>query len=260
MQTHPLPDWGVALTMAVDEALCATFAPDNAPLRTTLRPIVLKNAHNGRMDRCLKQGYYDSLTDYIVGVAYHYQTWQPMVHQLANQHDEALWIEVLGRLQRAARRYLRTDNVRLIDSIDLVAQDMAVDTAVAILRCCYPYDCNFSAWAYSTLRVLCRRMLAAHCHGHDLLYHCNHGLEPTDDEAGLYIEVGVCDDKLDDMLLDLQLAMPKLATGTRRDFVRRYYYEGKSYTQLAEDMGKNVGALYKLNSDTLANFRQLLAT
>ena len=240
---------------SVEESLRAPIPGISDSLLIAIRPIVLRNARSGRLGRCLSQGHYTGVGSYIQGVAAHYQAWQPTVCALLARREDELWTELLSRWQRTARRYLHRATPDLLDGLDAAAQAVAVDTAIEVLRERFPFDCDFMAWACATVRVLCRRTLTDHCHGADMLYHCYDAVMPEDD---LMSALGASSEAADDLLLDLEWATRRLGTSNRRDFVRLHYLEGKSYGQIAGETGKSLGALYKLNSDTLANYRQLL--
>ncbi len=220
-----------------------------------IRAIIRANARSGRMARSLAAGRYATACDYARGVTRHYAAWRPAVHELIDRRGDAAWAALFDSLRRTARRYLRHAAPYLLDGLDAAADSAAADAAIELLRSRYPYDCDFMAWAYAILRTVCRHTLTAHCRGGDLLDRC--GADPDDDGGSL--DFGLYDGGLDDAALDLAWATRRLATPCRRAFVRLHYFEGLSYDQLAIALGKSHNALYKLNSDTLANYRRLLA-
>ncbi len=243
----------------------ADAAPVNQPARPdaiapdvlqSIGPILLANKRTGRMARAMATGRYATTDDYTRAVAGYYQAWQPTLQHLVAEGDEALWSELFTRLQCLARRYLRHAAPHLIDGLDDTAIACAEDAAIAILHGRYPYDCDFLAWSYATLRTICRRSLYQLCNATDLFPYCM----AQNDIGELWAEQeDECDDRLDALLQDVSQATPRLATASRRQFARLRYYEGKGYDQIAAEMGKSINALYKLNSDTLANYRQLLS-
>ena len=200
-------------------------------------------------------GRYPTSGDYTQAVARYYRVWQPTVQRLVNERDEGLWTELFDQLQCVGRGYLQKAALYLSDSLEATATACAEDTAIAIMRRRYPFDCDFMAWTFATLRTVCRRSLYRLCNATDLLAHCQTQL---DDNEAVADDAAAGDDRLDDLQSDLVWATPRLATANRRQFARLYYYEAKSYDQIAAEMGKSRSALYKLNSDTLANYRRLL--
>lgn len=217
-----------------------------------IQPVLLANSQSGRTARAMATGRYPTLGDYNQAVAECYRVWQPTVQRLVGERDEGLWAELFERLLGVGRGYLQKAAPYLDDSLEATAVACAEDTAITIMRRCYPFDCDFMAWAFATLRTVCRRSLYQLCNATDLLAHCRTQL---DDNEVVADTVDDGDDGPDDLLA---WATPRLATANRRQFARLYYYEGRSYDQIAAEMGKSLGALYKLNSDTLVNYRQLL--
>ena len=224
-------------------------------LLQSIGPILLANKHSGRMARAMATGRLTTPDEYTRAVAGFYQAWQPVLHRLVCEGDEVLWAELFARLQCLGRRYLRHAAPHLIDGLEDTALACAEDTAIAIMRARYPFDCNFMAWAFATLRTFCRRRLYQLCNATDLFPYCRVDGDVND----LWAErEGDDEQQLDDLFIDVARATPRLATASRRQFARLYYYEGRSYEQIAAEMGKSINALYKLNNDTLANYRQLL--
>ena len=230
-------------------------SPINPDLLLQIQPLLLANAQSGRMSRAMATGRYPTSGDYTQAVARYYRVWQPTVQRLVNERDEGLWTELFDQLQCVGRGYLQKAALYLSDSLEATATACAEDTAIAIMRRRYPFDCDFMAWTFATLRTVCRRSLYRLCNATDLLAHCQTQL---DDNEAVADDAAAGDDRLDDLQSDLVWATPRLATANRRQFARLYYYEAKSYDQIAAEMGKSRSALYKLNSDTLANYRRLL--
>ncbi len=230
--------------------------PIDPDLLLQIQPLLLANAQSGRMSRAMATGRYPTSGDYTQAVARYYRVWQPTVQRLVNERDEGLWAELFDQLQCIGRGYLQKAVPYLSDSLEATATACAEDTAIAIMRRRYPFDCDFMAWTFATLRTVCRRSLYRLCNATDLLAHCQTQL---DDNEAVADDAAAGDDRLDDLQSDLVWATPRLATANRRQFARLYYYEAKSYDQIAAEMGKSRSALYKLNSDTLANYRRLLS-
>ena len=225
-------------------------------LLQSIEPILLANRQSGRMARAMVAGRYATPGDYTRAVAGYYQAWQPTLFCLLSEGDEALWTELFARLQCLSRRYLRHAAPHLIDGLEDAATACAEETAIVIMQSRYPFDCDFLAWTYATLRTICRRRLYQQCNATDLFSYCI--IQHDVSELGAE-QIDVCDDWLDELLMDVSEATSRLATTNRRQFARLRYYEGKDYEQIAVEMGKSINALYKLNSDILANYRQLLS-
>lgn len=227
----------------------ATPSPIDSDLLQHIQPVLLANAQSGRMTRAMASGRYPTLGDYIQTVAKHYRAWQPTVQRLVGERDEALWAELFDQLRSVGRHYLQNAAFYLSDSLETAATTCAEDTVIVIMRRCYPFDCDFMAWTFATLRTICRRNVYRLCNVTDLLDHCQVQLDENEAEAT---------HAADTLQSELAWATQHLGTANRRQFARLYYYEGKSYEQIATEMGKSLSALYKLNSDTLANYRRLL--
>lgn len=256
--SHSLAPLSAPLRVAPSAASlnrAAPQAPVTPDLPQSIGAILLANARSGRMGRAMATGRYATSDEYTRAVADYYQTWQPTLHSLVTEGDEPLWTELFARLQSVSRRYLRHAAPHLIDGLEETALACVEDTVIAIVHGRYPFDCDFMAWTFATLRTLCRRSLYQLCNATDLSAYCQalHDINEMQAERE-----GDCDERLDDLLIDVAQATPCLATANRRQFARLYYFEGKSYEQIAVEMGKSINALYKLNSDTLANYRQLL--
>lgn len=226
--------------------------------RVSVIAIVQTNYHIGRMARSLGAGHYVSPVDYARGVAGHYRLWQPIVETLQGCPDDPAWQALYDRLYQAGRARLRRNTSYLIDNPDEMAANCAGDALFHIYHDRFPYDCNFHAWAYAILNIICRRMLHYLGSDSDLIHHCCMSID-TLDEYGLPPDDAAGPERVVGWLWDLERATEQLSTPNRRTFARLYYLEGKNYSQIAREMGKNIGALYKLNNDTLADYRRQLA-
>lgn len=246
--TDFLPRTGPA-SLAPHASDPSSIDPD---LLRQIQPVLLANAQSGRTARALATGRYATPGDYNQAVANYYRLWQPTVQRLVGERDEGLWAELFARLQCVGRGYLQKAALYLNDGLEATAVACAEDTAITIMRHRYPFDCDFMAWTFATLRTVCRRSLYQLCNATDLLAYCRTELDDNEAVADAATDG---DDGPADLLA---WATPRLATANRRQFARLYYYEGRSYEQIAAEMGKSLSALYKLNSDTLANYRQLL--
>ncbi len=156
------------------------------------------------------------------------------------------------------RARLRRNTSYLIDNPDEMAANCAGDALFHIYHDRFPYDCNFHAWAYAILNIICRRMLHYLGSDSDLIHNCCMSID-TLDEYGLPPDDAAGPERVVGWLWDLERATEQLSTPNRRTFARLYYLEGKNYSQIAREMGKKIGALYKLNNDTLADYRRQLA-
>lgn len=234
----------------------AALVPE--PQLANLFAILRANQYSGRVARSLAAGYYATPGEYARGVARHYCVWQPIVYQLCHHPEDPSWSTLYARLHQAARRRLHRAAPYLMGGLEETAADCAADAALRLYHSRYPFDCDFYAWAYAILNTVCRRALTDLGSNQDLLYHCSVSTDALDD-SGLPPDASTEGEWLDDLERELDQATLCLSTSNRRNFARLYYFEGKSYPQIAHEMGKSIGALYKLNNDTLADYRRRLA-
>ena len=221
-----------------------------------VRETARANYDSGRIERFLSGGAVQNVRSYVSRMATHYREQREYVTRVQKNQDHELWEALFVKLQKWAYSILSKKQFLEPTERYINAVQCAADAGVVIANRPFPYDTHFDAWAYVTLRFVC----------------LNH-MRRMRNEASVPPEVEVSLDRWNGWLQslrdpggeqarqrfeqrhDLLKCIGELAEA-QRTFVILYYFEQKSYDDIAAITGKNKNALYKVNFDALYNLRK----
>jgi RNA polymerase sigma factor (sigma-70 family) len=244
------------LRQQVDAAIHALSGEHNAACRETIGAIVVDNLDSGRLVRFLENGTVGSVAEYVQRVVTHYGRWSDYLARLEQQDDET-WDELYEQLQAWARGLLRRVTFSTWAERNQHAVDCATDAALVLTRQTFPFDVNFEAWTYVVLRNVTLR-------------HIDNWINPTSVPAERQIAFANYDDWLQntpDPTADearrrfewRQVLNPPLKrlSDAQQELIQLYYFESKSYAEIASFTGKTRNALYKSHFDALQKLRAI---
>ena len=249
-----------ALEMALEQAVQSLAEQRGTALATAVTPIIFTNLDKGRIQNLLERQDC-SPTDYVRSVADKYEQWREYVHAVQIEKRADVWQPLYKQLQKWAFSYLprigypsyasRDDKLR-------EAQACAAEAAAVLLNAYFPYDVKFEPWACILLQNVTRKQM-------------DRRIKPRLDAQKNEIELDAWDDWLhnlsdptgDDaqhlveLRTDLLRAVAQLSSESRQQFILLYYFENKTFEQIAVLMDRSKNALYKLHSDALKNLRKI---
>ncbi len=249
-----------ALQLALEHALHSLAEQRGAELVTAVSPIIFTNLDKGRVQTFLEQSDCSPI-DYTWRVADIYEQWHTYLQVVQIEQRDDVWRPLYKKLQTWAFRHLprigypayasREDHIQQ-------AHACAAKAAITLINAYFPYDVNFEPWAYVLLRNVTHK-------------HMNRTLKPRLEAQKQEVELDAWDDwlqnledptghdaqRLVELRADLLRAIDQLSSEARKQFAILYYFEYKSFEEIATQMNKSPNALYKLHADTLANLRKI---
>jgi RNA polymerase sigma factor (sigma-70 family) len=218
-------------------------------LARTIEPIVRTNWDTGRASKFIDEVNGDQCEEYVNRVADNYLQWHEQVRRLRIEKEAGAWQGLYVQMQKWAYSYLRKKNFPACgNDRGRHALDCATEAATRFLAARYPYDVDFNCWVYVLLQKTC-------------LNHMRRHINPTSVPVGKQVELdestgrqGTREDE-DEMQVvdtsqDLEQKVNQLSPD-RQQFIRLFYYEAKSYGEIARIMDRNINSLYKLHHDAL---------
>lgn len=253
--------WEVdAIQEAIEDALQLLAEQRGADLVTAVSPIIFTNLGKGRVQNFLERPDCSPI-DYVWRVTDKYNQWHGYIQAVQIEQRDDVWQPLYEQLQTWAFRYLprigypayasREDHIQQ-------AHACAAQAAFTLITAYFPYDVNFEPWAYILLRNVTHK-------------HMDRKLKPYIEAQKQEVELDAWDDWLQNLLdpmaedaqrlielrADLLRAIGQLASDARKHFIVLYYFEHKSFEEIAAQMNKSPNALYKLHSDALENLRKI---
>ncbi|MCI0398683.1 MAG: sigma-70 family RNA polymerase sigma factor [Chloroflexi bacterium] len=243
--------------VAAVEAALQRVAAEEPGLAAAIRPLVFAHLSECRVRSFLNSGTVLTPGEYILRVVTYYQEWHEYVYQLQVEKNPHLWEALLVKLQKWAYAFLRRKGVPQGTEIIQVAADCAADAGTLLARLRFPFDTHFDAWACTVAKKVCQQQLSKLWSKNDSPYKAGMALEEQLKTLG--DPASLDDTRLVEIRLDLLQAIEQLASETRQQFILLYYFEQRSFDEVAEVMGRSKNALYKLHFDTLKELGKILA-
>lgn len=216
--------------------------------------ILIDNWADGRIAKFFNSKTEDSVYDYVCRVVKYYKKCHPFVLKIERGHPAA-WDLLLEKMRKWAYSFFRKK--RLPDYLDFVqiSNDCANDAGARLINIRFPYDVHYESWVCRVVQNVC----------------LNHIRQFTDklDYADLDYDLSETDEWLHELgvpsgaesvekRMDLFNAIEQLSSEDRKIFIHLYYFEGKSFREIAAILDRTTNALYKLHFDALENLRKIL--
>lgn len=237
----------------LEDAL-ALFLQSNAGFYDSITPILWTNLEEGRIAKLLESGTVASIEAYVQRVKQNHDHWHTYVHKLQVEQDVGVWDDKYVKLQKWAYRSLEK-------RLDLPKEQLyehgltcATDSAEVLLTKRFPYDVHFERWAYVVTQNICLRLVTKF--GKQLekvadLGELDEWLDSLADPAG---DTHHANQELRHQLFQ---AIAKLSLEADRQFLHLYYFEHKTFDEIAETMGVTKNALYQRHRKALIKLRKI---
>lgn len=218
--------------------------------------IVWANVDHGRVYKFLSNGDAVDVDDYVDRVLNYYRLHHEHVRRIQESADPGLWDALFQKLQKLAYGILSKHSFMAPRERFEHALQCATDASLVIADRRFPFDTNFEAWTYVVLLYTCKNHMRAERRERSAPYGEVVSLDAHDGwMQNLVDPTGEQMRRSFEQQHDLLQQVEKLGDA-QREFVQLYYFEQKSYGEVAEIMGKKANALYKLNFDALDNLRK----
>ena len=240
----------------VENALLEVQQEEEPALARAVAHIVWANAEQGRLAKFLAAGDVADERDYVRCVVSRYREQYDYVRRLQESEDAQVWEALFTRLQKRAYGVLTKKQFLIPGERYEHAVQCATDAALVIARRRFPFDTYFHAWANVVVYYVCGNHVRQARNGRSVPDEAQVSLDAWDgwlqnvaDPAAEVAHSRV------EQRHDLLQQVATLAEA-QRNFVMLYYFEQKSYEEIAALMGRSKNALYKLHFDALTNLRQ----
>jgi RNA polymerase sigma factor (sigma-70 family) len=225
------------------------------PIFIRIKPILLMNLDRGRIHGFIGDDI--SLLDaYVERVAAQYQQFHPYIHKLQVERDDEVWAPLFEKLQEWAYNFLLRNNFSATLATHEIAMDCGTTAAMTLLDAYFPYDTDFEPWAHVITRNACLKFFRNET---------KKSVVPPQNIVELKETLSNTDDSISTGQSRLENKNEVLAAlaqlpSARRQVIERYYFDGESLPEIAQTMGKTVGAIHSLHFNALQDLRKILGT
>jgi RNA polymerase sigma factor (sigma-70 family) len=224
-------------------------------LARQVKPILLANLDRGRIQRFL-DGNPDQIQAYVWQVADSFSTLHAYLQKLQTKRDPEAWSPLYERMQTWAYNFFLRKNFAADDRTREIAIECANEAAMQLLNSHFPYDTDFDPWAHILVQNTSRKFI------HNSL---KKSIVPQEKQVDLEDDLA----DLNDPSLEAQMLMTELGveldsalaqlSEARRDVIRMLYFDGMEMEEIAQKLGKSVGAVYSLHFNALGDLRKILS-
>jgi len=222
-------------------------------LAEKIRPILYTNLDRGRIQVFI-EGNVDLINNYVQHVTDRYEILNPVLHELQVIRSNKAWDPLFEKMLKWAYNFLkkRCLNENMVTREN--AAECATEAAVIILKAYFPYDTELDPWTQVILHHACQKFIRKNNRPTKL----ETSLDELESEFEKLRDPTVQEKVIQrDLHLTLSLAMKELPE-SRRELIELMYFHGFSVGEIAEKMGKSVGAVYNLHFNALHELRKIL--
>lgn len=223
------------------------------PFTAEIRPILFTNLDRDRIDGFI-QGQISCVVEYAQRVADYYVRLCPYIEAVQNERTDEVWEKLFEKLQEWTYNFLLRNNFSATLSTREIAMDCGTAAAITLLDAYFPYDIEFEPWAHIIARNACFKFFRNET---------KKSVVPSQNIVELKETLSNADDsilarekRLEDQT-DVITALGQLANA-RQQVIELYYFDEISLPQIAERMGKSVGAIHSLHFNALQDLRKIL--
>lgn len=240
------------------EVALALCLQNNAGVYDSITHILWTNLEKGRMVKFLKNGTVTSVEAYVQRVKWYHDHWYSYVHSLQVDQDIELWGGMYIKLQKWAYHSLekRLDypKQQLYDDYSLTC---ATNSAEVLLTKQFPYDVHFERWAHVVTQNICLRLVTKLSKPMQKPVELDEWDEWLDNLAD---PAGNTDQANQELREQLFQTIAKLPREADRQFLHLYYFQHKTFDEIAEIMSVTKNALYQRHRKALIKLRKIWFT
>jgi RNA polymerase sigma factor (sigma-70 family) len=240
----------------LEEALKALDGSMGRGLARQLRPILFSNLDRGRIEG-FTDGNPDQIHEYVRRVAQNFAALNPYLHQLQTERNTETWEPLFERMQTWAYNFFLRKSFSADEQTREIAVECATEAALSLLNAHFPYDTEFGAWAHIIVQNACRKYI--HKAFKKSAVPEDKKVELEDDLVApneLLLEVQALQNEAGGELTE---ALGQLSEA-RRTVLQLIYFDELEPLEVAQKMGKSVGAIYGLQFHALNDLRKILST
>lgn len=241
------------LQTTLEEALQQVAEERGEKIVLTIRPIIMSNLAQCRINSWLGTNENRTPRDYILLVVKMHKQYGNYIYQLQVEKSEPVWQDLYTQLQKWAYNYLLGKGFYRDQATFQLASTYATEAAMALLTARFPYDRNFMAWVHVLLLNICRREIRQATKASRIP---DEKWITLDDElAHLHNPLSVQDSQeLRQALLD---AIQRLPQETWQQVLLLRYFHNLTPAEIAEEMDKTASAVYNLHFKAIDALREI---
>ncbi len=240
----------------IEEALDELAESRGKELSRQIRPILFTNLDRGRV-KYSTNGDADLISSYVWRVANEFSAQFEYIRQIQSKRSTEVWEPLFERMQIWAYNFFLRKNFAADPNTQEIAAECATDAALTLLNAHFPYDTDFDPWAHIIVQNACRKYIHKNLKKSavpqesmvDLQENFIDPNEVLPEVRALQKESGV----------ELTYLLAQLSDA-RRSVIEFIYLNDMSPVEVAEKMGKSVGAIYSLQFHALGDLRKILST
>lgn len=217
-----------------------------------IRPIVQANVARDR-HKWFMQRNHGNIRAYVACVADGYRAHHDYLHRLQQERDKDAWAPLFRSMQQWAYNFFLRKGFSTNSKTGELATECASVAAMNLIRAHFPFDTDFDAWAHQIVVHTCkkhiRQALKKSAVPDDQLVDLDENLVGSHDILR--------ENQIGELREKLEKALAMLASA-RRTVIQLIYFEDLSVIEVAQRMGKTVGAIYNLQFRALADLRRIL--
>lgn len=213
--------------------------------------VLLANLAEGRVEKFLNSGTSQTVGEYGHRVCNYYKEHHDYIRELQAEEVDA-WKELLIKLRKWAYAFIRKKGVPVQADRFQIAEDCANEAGARLANIRFPYDIHYDSWACRVDQNVCLNYIRRHT---DKLEYVDLDLSETDEWLRAFSNPDRTTHS--DNRIDLLAAIEQLGSEDRQHFIYLHYFEGKSFSEIADILGRTKNALYKLHFDALENLRKI---
>ncbi len=239
----------------IEKSLQSLAEEKGEEIAMQIRPILVTNLDRGRVQG-FTEGQISRIRDYVSRVAERYELLHDFVYQIQILRSTDVWDPLFNELQTWCFKYLLRksyNNPSIANEEN--ATECAIDASQTIVNAFFPYDVDFDPWAHMIVIHVCQKFMRStqkkstvrdeSLLALDELMETIKDPKPQDEEHQK------------DLAKTLAEAIAQLE-GPRREVIRMIYFEGLSPKEVAQKLGKTVGAIYNLHFNALRDLKKIL--
>jgi RNA polymerase sigma factor (sigma-70 family) len=253
MQEKPIPRWTEeTLRPLLEKALQELSETEEPQLVAAIMPVIWTNLSRGRIQSFLNGHENPTPDHYVKRVATCYEKFHSQVAALQENHSPEAWQKTQPRLIQAAYHYFQRCDFAASPATWEMAEECASEAAARMLTAHFPYDVDFDPWMFTLLRYVCVAKLKS--------FFRNPTQDLSELEESLTDSAILTGRKIENimaMLKDLKDGYEKLSPA-RQEVIRLYYFEGRSFAEIAEALGKSIGAIHQLHFHALRELEKFI--
>lgn len=217
-----------------------------------LEPILFTNLQHKRPQNYLKRHPDKAPDDYVTHVTALYEELSDYLYQLQQEKSDSVWWPLCQKLTLWARYELsRIPNGYLLGQ----PEDVAQEAVSALMTARFPYDTPFDPWARVILR---NTRIAVQKRSQSYKLPTISWEEHIEAAAAV---AAIARGNVEEVVAsrhDLLQAIETMTHDGRQRLILLYYFDGLSYAEISQIMGKSASALYKLRFEAIEELQDIL--